>query len=40
MFGDYNSVEAAAMFLVLIAAMTRIIGDLIYLFLNPKIRYA
>jgi len=40
MFGDYNSVEAAAMFLVLIAALTRILGDLIYIFLNPKIRYA
>ncbi len=40
MFGDYNSVEAAAMFLVLVAVMTRILGDLIYLYLNPKIRYA
>jgi peptide/nickel transport system permease protein len=40
MFGDYSSVQAAAMFLVLIAAITRILGDLIYMFLNPKIRYA
>ncbi len=40
MFGDYNSVEAAAMFLVLVAVLTRILGDLIYLYLNPKIRYA
>lgn len=40
MFGDYSSVQAAAMFLVLIAALTRVLGDLIYMFLNPKIRYA
>jgi peptide/nickel transport system permease protein len=40
MFGDYSSVQAAAMFLVLIAALTRILGDIIYMFLNPKIRYA
>ncbi|MGL4647884.1 MAG: ABC transporter permease [Caldilineaceae bacterium] len=40
MFGDYSSVQAAAMFLVLIAAFTRILGDIIYMFLNPKIRYA
>lgn len=39
-FGDYVSVQAAAMFLVLVAVATRILGDLIYLLLNPKIRYA
>jgi peptide/nickel transport system permease protein len=39
-FGDYSAVEAAAMFLVLVAVCTRIVGDIIYLFLNPKIRYA
>jgi peptide/nickel transport system permease protein len=39
-FGDYNAVEAAAMLLVAIAVGTRLIGDLIYTFLNPRIRYA
>jgi peptide/nickel transport system permease protein len=38
-FGDYNSVEAAAMFTVVVAVATRLLGDLIYMFLNPKIRY-
>lgn len=39
-FGDYSSVEAAAMFLVLVAVATRILGDLVYLMLNPRIRYS
>jgi len=39
-FGDYNAVEAAAMLTVLIAIVTRLLGDLIYTFLNPRIRYA
>jgi peptide/nickel transport system permease protein len=39
-FGDYNAVEAAAMFLVLVAVATRLLGDLLYTFLNPRIRYA
>jgi peptide/nickel transport system permease protein len=39
-FGDYNAVEAAAMMTVLIAIATRLIGDLAYTFLNPRIRYA
>ncbi len=39
-FGDFNSVEAAAMLTVTIAVGTRIIGDLAYTFLNPRIRYA
>ncbi len=39
-FGDYNAVEASAMFLVLVAVATRLIGDLAYMFLNPRIRYA
>ena len=38
-FGDYNSVEAAAMFTVVVAVATRLLGDLLYTFLNPKIRY-
>ncbi|MCB0161471.1 MAG: ABC transporter permease, partial [Caldilineaceae bacterium] len=39
-FGDPNAVEAAAMLLVIIAVATRLIGDLAYTFLNPRIRYA
>lgn len=39
-FGDYNSVEAAAMFTVVVAVFTRLLGDLVYMFLNPKIRYS
>ena len=39
-FGDYNAVEAAAMFLVVVAVGTRLLGDLLYLLLNPRIRYA
>jgi peptide/nickel transport system permease protein len=39
-FGDYNAVEAAAMLTVTIAIATRLIGDLAYTFLNPRIRYA
>jgi peptide/nickel transport system permease protein len=39
-FGDFNAVEAAAMVTVLIAIVTRLIGDLAYTLLNPRIRYA
>jgi peptide/nickel transport system permease protein len=39
-FGDFNAVEAAAMVTVIIAVATRLIGDLAYTFLNPRIRYA
>ncbi len=38
-FGDINAVEAAAMLLVIIAIITRLLGDLAYTFLNPRIRY-
>lgn len=37
---DTNAVIAAAMVTVLIAIATRLIGDLAYTFLNPRIRYA
>jgi peptide/nickel transport system permease protein len=39
-FGDIYAVEAAAMLTVIIAVFTRLLGDLIYTFLNPRIRYA
>ena len=39
-FGDVNAIEAAAMLTVTIAVATRLIGDLAYTLLNPRIRYA
>jgi len=39
-FGDFNAIEAAAMITVIIAIVTRILGDLAYTFLNPRIRYS
>ncbi len=39
-FGDVNAVEAAAMLLVIIAVITRLLGDLAYTMLNPRIRYS
>ncbi len=39
-FGDFNAVEAAAMLTVTIAIATRLVGDLAYTFLNPRIRYS
>lgn len=39
-FGDFNAVEAAAMVTVVIAVATRLLGDLAYTFLNPRIRYS
>lgn len=39
-FGDFNAIEAAAMITVIIAIITRILGDLAYTFLNPRIRYS
>ena len=39
-FGDYNAVEAAAMFTVFVAVCTRLLGDLAYTYLNPRIRYS
>ena len=38
LFGDFNAVEAAAMLLVTIAVGTRLLGDLAYTYLNPRIR--
>lgn len=39
-FGDFNAVEAAAMVTVAIAVTTRLLGDLAYTLLNPRIRYS
>jgi peptide/nickel transport system permease protein len=39
LFKDVFSVEAAAMLLVVVAVATQLISDIIYTFLNPRIRY-
>ncbi|MCB8945050.1 MAG: ABC transporter permease [Ardenticatenaceae bacterium] len=39
-FGDFNAIEAAAMLTVVIAIATRLIGDMVYTLLNPRIRYS
>lgn len=39
-FGDFNAIEAATMVTVLIAVITRLLGDFIYTLLNPRIRYS
>ena len=40
LWGDVNAVEAAAMLMVSIAVTTRVAGDFIYTYLNPRIRLA
>lgn len=39
MFKDINGLEAGAMILVLLAVGTQLVADIIYTFLNPRIRY-
>jgi len=39
LFNDVYAVEAAAMILVVVAVVSQIIADIIYTFLNPRIRY-
>jgi ABC-type dipeptide/oligopeptide/nickel transport system permease component len=40
LFKDFNAIEAGAMVLVTVAVATQLIADIIYTFLNPRIRYA
>jgi peptide/nickel transport system permease protein len=40
LFKDVYAVEAAAMLLVIIAVGSQLLADMIYLYLNPRIRYA
>lgn len=40
LFKDVFAIEAAAMLLVVIAVGTQLIADIIYTYLNPRIRYA
>jgi len=39
LFKDFNAIEAGAMILVAVAVGTQLIADIIYTFLNPRIRY-
>lgn len=39
LFKDVNAIEAAAMVMVALAVSTQLIADVIYTFLNPRIRY-
>jgi peptide/nickel transport system permease protein len=39
LFNDVNAIEAAAMVMVMLAVMTQLVADVIYTFLNPRIRY-
>lgn len=40
LYKDVNALEAGAMILVTVAITTQLIADIIYTFLNPRIRYA
>jgi ABC-type dipeptide/oligopeptide/nickel transport system permease component len=40
LFKDFNAIEAGAMILVTVAVGTQLVADIIYTFLNPRIRYA
>ncbi len=40
LFKDYNAIEAGAMVLVIVAVGTQLLADIIYTFINPRIRYA
>ena len=40
MFKDINALEAGAMILVTVAVLTQLFADIVYTFLNPRIRYA
>ena len=40
LFKDINAIEAGAMVMVALAVSTQLIADIIYTFLNPRIRYA
>jgi peptide/nickel transport system permease protein len=39
LFKDINALEAGAMVLVIVAVGTQLLADIIYTFLNPRIRY-
>jgi ABC-type dipeptide/oligopeptide/nickel transport system permease component len=40
LFKDFNAIEAGAIILVAVAVSTQLLADVVYTFLNPRIRYA
>jgi peptide/nickel transport system permease protein len=40
LFKDVPAIEASAMVLVIIAVGTQLLADIVYTYLNPRIRYA
>jgi ABC-type dipeptide/oligopeptide/nickel transport system permease component len=40
LFKDFNAIEAGAMILVLVAVATQLLADVVYTFINPRIRYS
>ena len=40
LYKDFNALEAGAMIMVMVAVGTQLVADIIYTFLNPRIRYA
>ena len=39
LYKDINALEAGAMILVMVAVSTQLVADIVYTFLNPRIRY-
>jgi len=40
LFKDFNAIEAGAMILVVVAVTTQLLADVVYTFVNPRIRYS
>jgi peptide/nickel transport system permease protein len=40
LFKDFNAIEGGAMILVAVAVSTQLLADILYTFLNPRIRFA
>ena len=40
LFKDFNAIEAGAMILVTVAVATQLLADVVYTFINPRIRYS
>jgi peptide/nickel transport system permease protein len=39
LFKDFNAIEGGAMILVAVAVSTQLLADILYTFLNPRIRF-
>jgi len=40
LFKDFNAIEGGAMVMVVVAVATQLLADIVYTFINPRIRYA